>query len=206
VETKVFLIRHGVTDWHRDRRVLGQRDVGLNAEGINQAQGIAAALKDLVIGEVISSPLLRAVQTAEILAGQYHIEIARDPRLSDFRVGKWEGMTYDEVSASPEYQRFLADPLSERIPGGEDLKQIRDRAVSAVEQALEDTPAGESVALVTHAGIVRVVLAHYLGSHLANYHRIRVAPASVSVMSFRDDRDLPRVLTVNWRGQVQDAF
>lgn len=206
VETRIFLIRHGVTEWHREKKVLGQRDVGLNAEGQNQAQAVAAALDGVPLGEVISSPMLRAVQTAEILAGRYKIDIARDPRLADFRVGKWEGMSYAEVSASAEYQRFLADPLSERIPGGEDLKQIRDRAIGAVEQALNDAPAGESVAIITHAGIVRVILTHYLGSNPANYHRLRVSPGSVSILSFADDRELPRVLAVNWRSSVNELL
>jgi broad specificity phosphatase PhoE len=206
METMVFLIRHGVTDWHQERRVLGHRDVALNSEGLRQSQAVAEALKGVPIAEVISSPMLRAVQTAEVVAQQYSIEIARDPRLADFRVGKWEGMAYDDVLHSPEYQRFVADPLSERIPGGEDLKQIRDRAIGAVEQALEDTPAGESVAIITHAGIVRVVLAHYLGSNLANYHRLRVSPGSVSILSFADDRDLPRVLAVNWKSDVRGVI
>jgi alpha-ribazole phosphatase/probable phosphoglycerate mutase len=206
METKVYLIRHGITDWHRERRVLGQRDIGLNAQGFAQAQTLASLVRELPIGEVVSSPMLRAVQTGEIIASQFGIEIARDPRLADFRVGKWEGMSYDEVSASPDYQRFLADPMSERIPGGENLAQVRDRSISAVEQVLEDAPAGESVAIVTHAGILRVILAHYLGTQLANYHRLRVAPASLSVLSFRDPRELPRVVAVNWHPVLADVL
>lgn len=206
METTVFLIRHGVTDWHQERRVLGHRDIALNGDGVAQSQRVAEALRGVTLGEVISSPMLRAVQTAEILAEQCGIEIARDPRLADFRVGKWEGMAYDEVQRSAEYQRFVADPMAERIPGGEDLGQIRDRAISAVEQAIGDAPAGESVAIVTHAGIVRVVLTHYLGSNLANYHRLRVSPGSISVLSFADDRDLPRVLAVNWRPAIADLI
>lgn len=205
METRIFLIRHGVTDWHGQKRVMGQRDVPLNAEGINQASAAAQALAGTQLAEVLSSPLLRAMQTADIIAGQFGIEVARDPRLLDFRVGKWEGMSYAEVAASPDYQRFLADPLSTAIPGGEDLRQIRERAVGAVEQALADAPAGESVAIVTHAGVLRVLLAHYLGSPPANYHRLRVAPGSISVLSFASDRELPRVLAVNWRTALAAA-
>lgn len=202
----MFLVRHGVTDWHAQRRVLGQRDIGLNADGIAQAQALARVLSEVPIGEVISSPLVRAVQTAEILAEPFRLSIARDPRLTDFRVGRWEGMPYDEVAASPEYQKFVADPLSTQIPGGEDLRDIRDRSVAAVEQALEDAPAGESVCLVTHAGIVRVLLAHYLGSNLVNYHRLHVAPGSVSILSFGDGRELPRVIAMNWKGSLKEIL
>jgi broad specificity phosphatase PhoE len=206
VITTVFLIRHGVTDWHRDRKVLGQRDVPLNPEGLLMATKLRDALAGLPIHDVISSPMLRAVQTAEIIAKAFGTEIARDPRLADFRVGKWEGMGYDDVAASAEYQRFVADPMAEKIPGGEGLGQIRDRAIGAVEQALRDAPAGESLAIVTHAGIVRVVLAHYLGTNLAHYHRLRVSPSSVSVLAFGDDRTPPRVLAINWRGSLKEVL
>jgi broad specificity phosphatase PhoE len=206
VETIVYLVRHGITEWQKARRVLGQRDIGLNADGIEQSRRAAAALKPLAIGEVIASPMLRAVQTAEIIAGEFGIGVARDPRLTAFRVGRWEGMAYDDVLASPDYQRFVADPLSEQIPGGEHVGHIRDRAVGAVEQAMRDAPAGESVAIVTHAGIVRLLLSHYLGSSLANYHRLRVTPGSISVLSFATDRELPRVLAVNWQTDLGELI
>jgi broad specificity phosphatase PhoE len=205
LETRVFLIRHGVTDWHAAKRVLGQRDIPLSAEGLAQAAAVADLLEGVPLAELISSPLSRATQTAEAVGRRFRLDIARDPRLVDFRLGKWTGMTYEEVSASPEYQRFLADPLSERIPDGENLGEIRARAVSAVEQAIEDSPSGDAIALVTHAGIIRVVLAHYLGSHPANYHRIRVSPGSVSVLSFADGHELPRVLATNLTGSLRDS-
>ncbi len=204
METTVYVIRHGVTDWHAERKVLGQRDIALNKDGIKQAQAVAAALADIALGEIISSPLLRAVQTAEILAERKGGAITRDPRLSDFRVGKWEAMSYGEVAKLPDYQRFIADPLKERLPGGETLAQIRDRAIGAVDQALEDAPAGESLAIVTHAGIARVILAHYLGIELSGYQRLRLVPGSISILSFHDDRTLPRVRTLGWRASVKD--
>jgi broad specificity phosphatase PhoE len=206
VETTVFLIRHGVTDWHRDRKVLGQRDVPLNAEGLRQAQGLAVALAELSISEVVSSPTHRALETAEIIAQKLGGPITRDPRLVDFRVGRWEAMGYDEVSALPEYRAFVADPLNERLPGGETLGNIRDRAVGAVDQALRDAPTGESLALVTHAGIARVILAHYLGIDLSQYHRLHVPPASVSALSFHDDRTPPRVRTLAWRPSLTEIL
>ena len=197
METRVFLIRHGITDWHASKRVLGQRDIPLSAKGLAQASAVAELLEGVPISEVISSPLSRAAQTAEAIGQRFALDVARDTRLIDFRLGRWTGMTYEEVSASAEYQRFFADPLSERIPDGETLSEIRARSVSAVEQALEDSPSGDAIALVTHAGIIRVVLAHYLGSHPSNYHRIRVSPGSISVLSFRDGHELPRVLATN---------
>jgi phosphoserine phosphatase len=199
LDTKVFLIRHGVTDWHRDGKLLGQRDIPLNEEGRAQAERAAAGLDGIAIAEVLSSPLLRALQTAEAIGERARIEVARDPRLTDFRVGKWEGRTYGDIAATEEYQRYLADPLTERIPGGESLQEVQQRATAAIEQALADNPSGDAIAVVTHAGVIRILLAHYLGSAPANYHRIRVSPGAISVLAFADDRELPRVLAINWR-------
>ncbi len=206
MHTRVFLIRHGITDWHLSGRVLGQRDIPLRDEGLAQAEAVASLLDGVPLADIIASPLSRATQTADVIGRRFSLDVARDPRLIDFRLGKWTGMTYDEVSENPEYQRFLADPLSERIPDGETLAEIRTRAISAVEQALEDSPSGDAIALVTHAGIIRVILAHYLGSHPANYHRIRVSPGSISVLSFSDGYELPRILATNITATVTDAI
>lgn len=204
VETTVFIIRHGVTDWHSERKVLGHRDVQLNSLGIAQAHAVADALAGINVGEIISSPLLRAVQTAEILAGRSGGHITRDARLVDFRVGKWEAMGYDEVVALPDYQRFVADPLAIKLPGGEDLAVIRDRTVGAVAQALRDAPTGERIAIVTHAGPARVMLAHHLGMDIRLYHQLAVAPGSISVLAFRDDRAPPRLRALGWRPSLKE--
>jgi broad specificity phosphatase PhoE len=206
LETKVFLIRHGVTAWHAEGRVLGQRDIPLSQPGIAQAEEAAAALRGVKMAEVLSSPLQRAIQTAEIIGQETGIQIARDPRLIDFQLGKWTGMTYADVAKNEEYQRFVQQPESERIPGGESLDDIRRRAVAAVDQALRDNATGDALAIVTHAGIIRVLITHYMGSRPANYHRVRVSPGSISILGFSDDRQLPRVLAVNLVGSIERAL
>ena len=202
METTVFLIRHGVTAWHAEGRVLGQRDIPMSDAGVAQAEEAAAAVRGVKMSEVLSSPLQRAIQTAEIIGQAAGIEVARDPRLIDFQLGKWTGMTYEDVAKNEEYQRFVQQPDAERIPGGESLEDVRRRAVSAVDQALADNATGDALAIVTHAGIIRVLITHYMGSHPANYHRVRVSPGSISILGFSDDRQLPRVLAVNLVGSV----
>lgn len=203
VETKVLLIRHGVTEWHAQDRLIGQRDVPLNPSGMAQMNDTAAALDGCRIAEIISSPLQRALQSAEILGRRFSIEVARDPRLTDFQLGKWSGMSRTEVSAAPEYQRFLASPKGERIPGGESLDEIRRRAVAAVEQAITDNPSGDAIAIVSHAGVIRLLLTHYLGAPTTCFHRLRVSPGSVSVLAFADDREGVRLLGTNLSSGVQ---
>jgi phosphoserine phosphatase len=197
VETTIFLVRHGETDWQREGRVLGTRDIGLNADGINQSQALVRALEGIEVAEVLSSPLRRAAQSAEIIAGGFDLDIARDPRLADVRVGRWEGAYYKDLLSDPEYQKFVIDPLAERTPGGEHVAEVRDRAVGSITQALGDNPGADNVVVVTHANIIRVLCAHYTGTTLANFHRFRINPGSISILRFYSDRELPRVLVLN---------
>jgi len=202
LETRVFLIRHGVTPWHAESRVLGQRDIPLSPTGLEQARAAAEALAAVKLDEVLSSPLQRAVQTAEIIGNRVGIDVARDPRLMDFKLGRWSGLGYAEVAASSEYQRFLREPTATSLPDVENLDAVQRRAIGAVEQALRDAAPGDAIALVTHSGLVRLLLSHYMGSPAVNYHRIRVSPGSISILSFSDDRELPRILAVNAVGSL----
>jgi broad specificity phosphatase PhoE len=197
LQTTVFLVRNCETEWAKTQRVLGRRDLPLSDAGTQQAVAAAERLAKAEVAEVLSSPLLRAVETAERIATLHKIEVARDPRLTDFQAGRWEGMRYEDVLADQEFQSFLRDPRSHSIPGGELLETVRERVVGSIEQALEDNDVGSNIVVVTHAGVVRVLLAHYLGMSLANYHRLRVGAGSISVLRFDSDRELPRVLAVN---------
>jgi broad specificity phosphatase PhoE len=206
LETKLFLVRHGVTQWHAEKRVLGRRDIPLSEAGIIQARRAAETVAGLPVREILSSPLQRAVQSAELIAAKVGIPVARDPRLTEFELGALSGASYSDIAANPDYQRYLEDPQSERIPGGESLSAIRDRSVEAIEQALSENPSGDTVVVVTHASVIRVLLAHYLGAAPTNYHRIRVAPGSISVLSFATERELPRVIAVNHCASILDAL
>lgn len=195
--TTLFLVRNADTDFTRDRRVAGRREIGLSAEGRAQAKALGERLAGIEMTEILSSPLPRAVETAELVAAPVHLGVVRDPRLVDFAAGQWEGRTHAEVGASAEYQRFLVNPVEERIPDGERLIEVRDRIVAAVSQALADNELGANILLVSHAGPLRVLLAHYLGMSLVHYHRLRLSPASVSVLRFESETGVPRVLTIN---------
>lgn len=206
LDTKVFLIHHGTTDWHRDGKLLGRRDIPLNEEGQAQAQRMAEALDGVRIAEVISSPLQRALQTAELIGKRFDIELARDNRLIDFHLGLWEGKSPDAVMDSPAYQQFLADPVAASMPEGESFQEVKRRAVAAVEQALEDNPSGAAIAIITHARVIRVLLTHYMAAPPATYHRLQLNPASLSVLLFSHDSTMPHVLAVNWTGPLDSLL
>jgi broad specificity phosphatase PhoE len=204
--TTVFLVRHGVTGWHAEGRVLGQRDLPMNDEGRRQAEGVAALLSSRPLSDVVTSPLQRAVATAEAIGAPHGLQPARDARLTDFRLGQWSGMTTAEIAADPQYQRFLANPLSQEIPGGETLADVLRRSTAAVDQAVADSFRSDAIAIVSHAGVIRVLLAHYIGAAPASYHHFRVSPGSISVLRFTELGELPRVLAVNHGVDLDDVL
>jgi broad specificity phosphatase PhoE len=205
VNITLYLVRNAGTDWTRGRRVTGRRDLALSDAGRAEAEALAERLAGVEVAEVLASPLLHAVQTAEPVAARHGLEVARDPRLTDFAAGSWEGMYHEEIAASDEYRRFIANPVAEAIPAGERLTDARDRMIASLRQVLSDSDLGSSVVLVSHAGPLRVLLAHYLGMGLAGYHRLRLSTASVSVLRFETEFGEPRVLTLNSCGTLAAA-
>jgi ribonuclease H / adenosylcobalamin/alpha-ribazole phosphatase len=197
--TTLFLVRNADTEFSRDGRLAGRRDIGLSAAGRSQAEALRdrLAATNLDIAEILASPLPRAVETAEIAATALGLGVVRDPRLIDFDAGRWEGQSLKDIGASPEYRRFIEDPVSESIPGGEKLNDVRDRVAAAVSQALADNELGANIFLVSHAGPLRVLLAHYLGMNLVHYHRLRLSPTSLSILRFESEAGVPRILTIN---------
>jgi broad specificity phosphatase PhoE len=197
MHTTLFLARNADTDFSRDRRVAGRRDIGLSLAGREQAAALRDRLRTVELTEILSSPLPRAVDTAETVAQAMSLGVVRDPRLVDFAAGQWEGRSHAEIAATEEWRRFMASPAETAIPGGERLIEVRDRMVASVSQALQDNELGASILIVSHAGPLRVLLAHYLGMELAHYHRLRLSPASLTVLRFESETEGPRVLTVN---------
>lgn len=204
--TTLFLVRNADTEFTRDRRLAGRREIALSREGRTQAAALRDRLTGVELGEILASPLPRAVETAEIIAAPAGLGVVRDPRLVDFDAGQWEARAYDDIGASPEYRRFIENPVAESIPGGEKLMDVRDRMIAAVSQALADNELGSGVVIVSHAGPLRVLLAHYLGMNLVHYHRLRLSPASLSMLRFESEVGVPRVLAINCTGDPLPAL
>jgi broad specificity phosphatase PhoE len=183
VRTWLYLIRHGVTAWHKEGRMLGHRDIPLDDDGLAQADTVARALRDTPLREVVSSPLVRAVRTAETLARGRGFEVARDPRLGDLRIGPWEGRAAAEVAASTDFRRMVAAP-DERAPGGESLRELAKRARGAIDQILGDNPAGDAVAVVTHGAVIRALVLDFVEAPLESWESIEVAPGSITAIAF----------------------
>ena len=169
--TRIWLVRHGETEWNATKRAQGQADVPLNEAGRLQAQEAAAQLDGVNLAGVYSSDLSRAVDTAEPIARSHGLEVATDPAFREIDQGEWEGLLLDEIrSRWPE----LWGPARHYLkrPGGESPEQVQKRALGGLARVVEHHPGG-TVAIVSHGGTIRWIVAHALGYDMESSARIR---------------------------------
>jgi broad specificity phosphatase PhoE len=187
VRGTVLLMRHGETAWNRIGRVMGHNPIELDEEGRAQVALSIPAARAIKPDIIISSPLPRAKQSAEIIAnGIGGMEVIEDPDLEEVHYGRWEGMVFEDLIDDPEYVRYREHPLTWPTPGGETIAQVQERGVRAVHRAIEANPE-KRILFVSHGDIIRTVLSHFVGSELAHFRRIRVDNATFSAIQIVGD-------------------
>jgi alpha-ribazole phosphatase len=192
---KLLLVRHAAPVDDARGRCYGRLDVGLSPEGEAQAAGLVRILDGVRLAAVVSSPARRAVDTALPLAepGGLEVEILDGLRELDF--GELEGKTYDEIAETrPElYAQWMAAPTSVRFPGGESYDDLRLRVEEAAAR-LREAFTESTVAVVTHGGVVRALVAGVLGIPPERIFRLGVDYASVTVVEWVQGEPVVRVL------------
>jgi broad specificity phosphatase PhoE len=185
---RIVLIRHGQTEWNAVDRIRGQVDVALDEVGLAQAEATARRVaRDWSPGALFSSPLSRAVQTAAPLAGLLGLMVERVEAFTDMSFGEWQGLTGEEVMARwPEMARqWLASPHTVSFPGGESLSMVRARVASAL-ATLAGQHQGQTIAIVGHTVVNRVMLCYALGIDDSNYWRLGQHTCAVNVLDWKD--------------------
>lgn len=194
----IYLVRHGQTTFNLEGRLPGQLPgIGLTDEGRRQAHRAAVALAIAQLSAVVSSPLARARETAEIIARGWGIPVHIDERLIDTDVGPWAGQKIDDLSKQdPAWTEFVRHG-TKPPPGVESLQAVLERAVAVIEHIRHDAATGDHVAIVAHADVVKLIVAHYFDIDPECIRFIHVENASVTAMSFIND-DKPTLLALNW--------
>jgi probable phosphoglycerate mutase len=187
---KAILIRHCETDHNRDGLVQGRSDPPLNEVGQLQAARLAARFRDLPFDAIFSSPLRRAVETAGTMAVAQGKPVEVVPDLVELDVGQMDGLTGAEMRERyPSFMSsWLAGPQSTvRLPGGESLEEVQERAWSFLE-ALRGRGEFETVACVTHYFVLLSLICRALSLPLLRISRLRLGLGSCSVIEFRGER------------------
>jgi probable phosphoglycerate mutase len=193
---RILLARHGETEWNTEGRYQGQGfDIPLSAAGRFQAKALASRLADFEFTRIVSSPLLRARQTAEIVLGDRSVPVTLDPDLMEIAHGDWEGCLDAEVKKRDETRRraWRETPHLVTLPGGESLEQVMVRAWSALCRACHGLEPQETLLMVSHDGVNRVLLCRILGLSLARAWAFRQAPVCLNLLEGPDPEHLSLV-------------
>lgn len=198
----ILLVRHGQNDWVKKNRLAGWTPgVHLNEDGQKQVKELAERLADLPIKAVYSSPLERCMETAAALARPHELEINQLEAVGEVRYGKWEGKKIKKLAKKKAWYAVQHYPSRFRFPEGESFLEVQQRAVDAIE-ALNLQHQKEMIVIVSHADVIKIVLAHYMGTHIDLFQRIGLSPASVSVLALGEKGGV-RVLRVNDSGPIK---
>lgn len=187
--TTLYLVRHGETDWNRLGLLQGTTDVPLNAAGREQARALAEALREEEMDAAYSSPLSRALQTAEAVLEGRGVEIRVLPELRELCYGLWQGRgSQPRGRCNPGLERrWREDPWSVRFPGGETLPEVRERAAAALRRIRTAHP-GERVLVSGHGHLNRVLLIEALGWPESRFWEIEQGNACCLRLELKKER------------------
>ena len=192
--TTFFFVRHGVTS-HTGHRLSGRMpEVHLTDEGRAQAEAVGERLRHVPFKAVYASPIDRTMQTARPIASQQGLRVQVRRGLTELEFGRWTDKSFKTLRRTKLWPLIQRWPSGARFPEGESILEVQQRAVGEVE-ALRAKHRRQTICCVSHADVIKLIVAHYLGVHVDLFQRIEISPASVSVITIGDGG--PRVLTVN---------
>ncbi len=201
--TTIILVRHGENDWVKEHRLAGWIEgIHLNENGRSQATTAAERLSQLPIKAIYSSPVLRCRETAEYIANAQNLPVTELETVGEVRYGKWEGKKIKKLAKKKAWFAVQFFPSRMTFPKGDSLREVQLRGVNALETLAATHDDSDIIVVVSHADLIKLILAYYLGVHIDLFQRIIVSPASVSVLHLSGN-GMVRVGRINDDGPLQ---
>jgi len=194
--TTILLIRHAVNDFVKTGKLAGRMaGVHLNDEGLAQAEALGRRLAGAPLHHIYSSPIERTMETAAAIAKHHpQLTVEAHPAITEVEYGDWQGKAINELQRRKMWGVVQEYPSRARFPNGETMRGVQVRIVNAIEALVRQHPE-QMIALVFHADLIKMALAHYLGMHLDVFQRIVISPASISTLHLRHSR--PFIIGMN---------
>jgi len=186
--TEIILVRHGETEWNVKEVFRGRIDVELNETGLKQAAFLAEYLSSLRIDAIYSSPLERALKTAEMIASYHKLDVEVAAGLIDFDYGEWQGLPHQIVKERYKelYAQWIKSPHQIRIPKGESLNDVSRRAVGVVTKVIARCTG--TVVLVSHRVVNKVIICALLGLDNSHFWNIKQDTCGMTTFTHEDER------------------
>jgi len=183
--TRIVIIRHGQTAWNEGEgeRFRGRAKLDLDEKGARQAESTATRIAQWEIAAIYSSPLKRALDTAKILADPLKLYPQLLEGLIDIDYGKWQGLSLKEAAADNNqlYELWLKSPQLVTFPQGESLEQVKRRVVATVE-TLVPRHQGQTIVLVSHKVVCKVLFCNLLGLDISHFWKVQQDPCAISIV------------------------
>lgn len=205
--TRLFLVRHGETEWNKNGKVQGRTDIELSSEGIMQAKLLAERLMTEDINVIYSSSLKRAHRTAEIIAEYKQCDVIKSEMIHEICFGPWEGMAINEIKTkySEHFRVYREDPVNFKLPGAETFDDLTTRTYSAIIDIV-NRHKGSNILLVSHGVTIKAAIIKILGMDITAYKGFRIDNASVSILEFPDNNlEKPVVVCLNDIGHLENV-
>jgi len=186
--TEIILARHGETKWNVQEIFRGRIDIALNETGIKQAELLAEYLRHLKIEAIYSSPLKRALKTAEVIASHHKLAVEITPGLIDFNYGKWQGLPHQEVKDKYNelYAEWISHPDQVKIPAGESLNDVRKRAIGVVDEVTAKYEG--TIVLLSHRVVNKVLICALLGLDNSHFWNIKQDTCGITTFTYENER------------------
>lgn len=200
---RLILVRHGETEWNRQSRIIGHTEIALNDTGRKQAELLAQALRNEKVSAIYSSPLQRTRETAAEISRVLGVKVEFNDALKEIAAGDIDGLTFDEVAErhGDFFQHWMRGDPTLCLPGGESFTDLRNRTWPAVQRIVGKHGDGD-VIVVSHTLAIMSIVASALDMNVADFRRIRLNVASISILEFKD-RNVSLLLfndTCHWKG------
>jgi len=194
--SRIILLRHGQTEWNRVERFRGRADLALDEVGLAQAEAAASYIAGWGAVALYSSPLRRAMMTAQALARRLTLPITPLEGLIDIDYGLWQGLSPEEAAErDPErYRQWLEAPHRMRFPQGESLDEVRSRALAALDEVLAH-PHDQTAVMVSHKVVCKVLLCAVLGLDNSHFWQVEQDVCALNLIEARDR--VPAVALLN---------
>ena len=183
---QIVLVRHGATDWNLQGRCQGSSDRHLSEVGARQAERLAALLSAEEIHAIYSSHLRRALQTADYISQPHKLPVLIEQNIRELDHGELEGLTFNQIKEN--YAEFLArwrsEPAEIRVPGGERLADVAERAWNGLNQIVQRHPDAERILVVSHNFPILGIVCRITGTHLNHYRSFHIDPCGVSRLAY----------------------
>ncbi len=201
---RLILVRHGTTIWNEEGKYQGVIDVPLSDKGRQEAKRVANRLQNEDIKAVYSSHLVRARETAEIIARPHGLPVKVIREIGEINFGDWEGLTSQEIIkqfGEDAYRLWLEDPGKVEISGGDRLSDFGERVLKGFNQVVQAHPE-DTVVMVTHGGALMTLGCHLHGEDLTCFRKYYHQNAAISVVEV--EGDICRFENLNCQEHLQD--